>query len=571
MGSLHKESIQVIAQMRGINKLPDDIAQAIASDVEYRLREVIQDSSKFMRHSKRKTLTTDDVNNALRMKNVEPLYGFSTGEGTSFRRIPHTDLFFLEDPEVDVSHWFKTGLPRVPWAPSVAPHWLAIEGIQPRIPENPVLPAKEGPQGNYNTLQHMMKTMTSGELEGTEPPAKKARKASNTSEEGVSSKTEESSDKGVPPETTVLDGESGSDGEKGRQVKQLVKHVVSAELQKYYEKVTEAIKSTSKTSGSVEMRRIALETLATTPGVHQLLPYFCRFVVDEVAANLRSLDTLCNLMELVRALLANPHVHIELYLHQLMPAILTCLVGKRLCHKDYEDHWRLRDMAAEIVASICRSYGTAYHTLQPRITKTMLHAFLDTERPHTTHYGAIVGLTALGPHVTQLLLLEPPRSCNLVVFVRMLGPHLLSDSPVQRLEAMKCYGALLRAATTLFVRIGRILNEERLQREAQHLGVFVEEDSDEEEESADIMRWESSSPSEKSPPPENMMRKRLIESKMSDQMNVRYTELYQVFGEGLMPSIPYDVSQLFSQKPTPSHRSGYKPPELFAHASTLFL
>ncbi len=66
-----QESIQVIAQTIGISKLKEEIAQALASDVEYRIREIIQDAAKFMKHSKRTQLTTQDVNNALSQKNVE--------------------------------------------------------------------------------------------------------------------------------------------------------------------------------------------------------------------------------------------------------------------------------------------------------------------------------------------------------------------------------------------------------------------------------------------------------------------------------------------------------------------
>lgn len=72
--SLPKESIQVIAQTMGITKLKDEIAQALASDVEYRVRSIIQDAAKFMRHSKRKTLSVKDVNRALVLKNVEVLH-----------------------------------------------------------------------------------------------------------------------------------------------------------------------------------------------------------------------------------------------------------------------------------------------------------------------------------------------------------------------------------------------------------------------------------------------------------------------------------------------------------------
>lgn len=136
-----------------------------------------------------------------------------------------------------------------------------------------------------------------------------------------------------------------------------------------------------------------------------------------------------------------------------MPSILTCLVGRWLCKQPTENHWELRYEAARLtlirelyrdthhiidVATITiitviirlnwwlpfapsmrsntpsrpRSshknktltlderyakyrFGGAYQNLQPRVTKTLLHAFLDPKKPLTTHYGAIVGLSKL--------------------------------------------------------------------------------------------------------------------------------------------------------------------------------
>ena len=76
-------SIKVIAQHVGIESLADEVARALAPDVEYRLREVIQDACKFMRHSKRTELSTDDINSSLVMRRCEPLYGFPAGAGPS--------------------------------------------------------------------------------------------------------------------------------------------------------------------------------------------------------------------------------------------------------------------------------------------------------------------------------------------------------------------------------------------------------------------------------------------------------------------------------------------------------
>ena len=65
--------------------------------MEYRLREVVQDAQKFMRRSKRNKLSTEDINSALRLKRVEPLYGFfSNAEEVPFQQVPGQPELFYE-------------------------------------------------------------------------------------------------------------------------------------------------------------------------------------------------------------------------------------------------------------------------------------------------------------------------------------------------------------------------------------------------------------------------------------------------------------------------------------------
>ena len=59
--------------------------------------------------------------------------------------------------------------------------------------------------------------------------------------------------------------------------------------------------------------------------------------------------------------------------------------------------------------------GTAYTSMKPRILRTLAHAFLDPEKPLTTHYGAIVGLSALGAAVVESLVMP-----NLLFYVKSL-------------------------------------------------------------------------------------------------------------------------------------------------------
>ncbi len=138
--------------------------------------------------------------------------------------------------------------------------------------------------------------------------------------------------------------------------------------------------------------------------------------------NLRDLPLLRSLMTMAHCVLTSPHLNVEPYLHQLMPPILTCLVGKRLCSSVSDDHWALRDYAASLVALVCKRFGFAYSDLQPRITKTLVAAFLDPNKPLTTHYGAIEGLSMSVPHrsLPPLLHTTSFRSSYLVVSCRLV-------------------------------------------------------------------------------------------------------------------------------------------------------
>ncbi|XP_062198680.1 transcription initiation factor TFIID subunit 6 isoform X2 [Phragmites australis] len=386
MSIVPKETIEVIAQSVGIPSLGADASAALAPDVEYRLREIMQEAIKCMRHAKRTVLTVDDVESALTLRNVEPIYGFASGDPLRFKRaVGHKDLFYLDDREVDFKEIIEAPLPKAPLDTAVVAHWLAIEGVQPAIPENPPIDA-------------------------IVPPTENKR-------------TEHGKDEGPPVD-----------------VKLPVKHILSRELQMYFDKIAELTMSRSDTS----LFKEALVSLSKDSGLHPLVPYFSYFIADEVTRSLGDLPVLFALMRVVQSLLRNPHIHIEPYLHQLMPSMITCIVAKRLGHRLSDNHWELRDFSANLVASVCRRFGHVYHNLQNRLTKTLVHAFLDPAKSLTQHYGAVQGLSALGPSAIRLLLLP-----NLVTYMQLLEPELQLEkqkNEMKRKEAWRVYGALLCAA-----------------------------------------------------------------------------------------------------------------------------
>jgi hypothetical protein len=74
----------------------------------------------------------------------------------------------------------------------------------------------------------------------------------------------------------------------------------------------------------------ALASVAADPGLHPLVPYFCKNIADGVVQHLGNLVVLHRFLLLTRALLANPDVHLAPYLQQLLPAVVTCVVTKSL-------------------------------------------------------------------------------------------------------------------------------------------------------------------------------------------------------------------------------------------------
>lgn len=347
--------VKVYAEQLGYQAgdFDEDALTVLAQELDYNLRERIQDASKYMTHSKRHKLTVDDLNAALRDRNQPQLYGYDPMEQLVFRAVPNSDIFYVPGEEVNLTDVLQEPLPRAPLPPALTCHALAIEGIQPAIPENPVIHTDK-----VDTTQPTQLTTT------------------KTTRRDLTEEAE---------------------------VKPLVKHVLSKELALFYDTLVNDLMSLET---KPEASAAALLSLEQDAGLQQLLPYLLQFVAEGVVRHLRSSTTLLLLMRSVTALIKNPYLFIEPYLHQLMPPVLTCLVGKRLSGENEDTvHWQVRDEAASIIAALCHSYGTVYNNMVPRIAKTLLKALTDADKPLTSHYGAIMGIGALGPQAVDSLLL----------------------------------------------------------------------------------------------------------------------------------------------------------------------
>ncbi|UZJ54803.1 hypothetical protein CBS101457_004123 [Exobasidium rhododendri] len=477
------DSVQDVAESIGLPPIRESIAAALAADVEYRLRQVVQDASKFMRHGKRNQLRVSDVDRALKQRNIEPIFGFHpstlgkssvsgaypTAVGSTFRRIQTQTgpIHILADEEIDLEKVLENG-PKVALGPGVgwSAHWLAIEGVQPAVPQNPVLrtaavqPVPVNKIGSTNTP-------TTVHLHGA---------------------------------SAVLASQVGQPGQ--TVAKPLIKHVLSRELQLYFERLTTAImdppreaevdaaksngrgdggdlndvdeedkdvdgdvsmagdqshsrameevEAMAKRSSGNTVRDAALASLRGDSGLHQLVPYLIQWVGEKVQNGLRDEKMLEVMLHTINAIVTNPFLGIELYLHQLLPFVISILLTSSLGTSASTLTYVLRTRAGSLLSYIIAKYDSTYPTLRPRLVRTILISLdagcedttqeeeqrdprdisslspFDTETAETgpresssTKLGALIGLRRIGTSAIRVLLMQQQKdqlhvpSCHL--------------------------------------------------------------------------------------------------------------------------------------------------------------
>jgi len=184
----------------------------------------------------------------------------------------------------------------------------------------------------------------------------------------------------------------------------------------------------------------ALSSLIQDSGLQELAPFMINYVTKNLYKHVGNPEHCRTLIRMAQALLVNPHIHLELYLHQLLPAILTMVVAQRLSSKSFDNHWILRYEAALCLVQTCNLFGEDYATLTARVLKTLSDA-IGPDKSLSTRYGGLVAITFFGP-----------KAINAFVLPLVLDYWKQSETALakannleQRMEIQMCEQATLNA------------------------------------------------------------------------------------------------------------------------------
>ncbi|GAA6100848.1 TAF6-like RNA polymerase II p300/CBP-associated factor-associated factor 65 kDa subunit 6L isoform X1 [Tachysurus ichikawai] len=217
---------------------------------------------------------------------------------------------------------------------------------------------------------------------------------------------------------------------------------LSDDLLKYYQQITRAILGEDP-----HLMKVALMDLQSNSKIAALLPYFV-YVISGVKSVSHDLDQLNRLLHMVKSLVQNPYLYLGSYVRSLVSSVMYCILEPLAASiNPLNDHWTLRDYAALLLSHIFWTHGDLVSGLYRQILLSLQKVLSDPVRPLCSHYGAVVGLHALGWKAVERVLYPhlPAYWANLQA---VLDDYSVSNAQVKA-DGHKVYGAILVAVERL--------------------------------------------------------------------------------------------------------------------------
>jgi transcription initiation factor TFIID subunit 6 len=257
-----------MAQAKDGSTMQATAKSTLSSLVQEHLSSLVSEAACVQRHSKRaryhendrgddgilrRRIHADDINLALQWRGSEKLYATGVvvppgpGENPSTRPV---DLNAYSKSENQLPPPSELGL---------TAHWLAVDGIQPQIVQNPIS------RRTRSTVHYVQE-----------------------------------------------DDEDTTSPDRPVSIRQLLPRLLSEELQLYFSRVTIAVERGGATSATRLQQDASLKSVARDTGLQELVPFFCRYIASQIFQHIGHVEHCRTLIRLTRSLLMNPYLHLEL-------------------------------------------------------------------------------------------------------------------------------------------------------------------------------------------------------------------------------------------------------------------
>ncbi|VDP30147.1 unnamed protein product [Schistosoma margrebowiei] len=398
------------AEMCGVSNLSQSAANLLQKHLNQIARLLIHEVLRVMEQSRRGVPQASDIDLASVLIGLEASFhnnyfiikfspfGTTTANflpirtgGRTASSGPGGKVFFIRpDKEIDVKALLLREPAGVVYDVSLVAHWLSVNGKQPTSPQNP-------PPDFLARMALLNNSFGSHNKQNK-------RSISHKKDDDINSSVEKHPKIGIHNSNRdKLDLLSASHPRKVLAVSvERRSHEISQEVMIYFRELTEACVGANETR-----RHEALDNATLDPGLQPILPHLMTFITEGVRINVtnHNLAILIYLMRLVKALIDNPHISLEPYLHLLVPTVITCVLNRQLCAKPITDnHWALRDFAAKQLVTLCNRHNTSSNELYGRVTRELSRALCSSAiHSMNTLYGIIVALAEFGAQCLRMM------------------------------------------------------------------------------------------------------------------------------------------------------------------------
>lgn len=366
-------------------------------EIEHKLKQILnvlsltQQSKKFMRVSKRKTLKSDDINNSLRLLNfnviqlTQPVIGYDAYANLEYEKIENVNgLWRQKQIIVDIEDYISKPIVSCPMSIFPHFHWLVLEGKRPNITENFIKePSSERFRIDNPIEAQQTIELNDDQIEDIGTPNMSNRRHYRLNSINTLNNFNQNSNENKPERHGV---------------QQAIIHNISKELQIFLDnfelRFRKEIKFSSKPysirSVTKEMQ-ISLNIIKSEPGVVELLPYIIEFLMRSMS-NKQFLNEPKVLMIVIRTLqgiLDSPYFNLDPYLHQIVTIVLSIILS-------YNDKFifdvviAIKEQAIKVMQVIFLRYEIKYPKFVSQLLNLLRsHIIPNKDLKLMTVYGAI--------------------------------------------------------------------------------------------------------------------------------------------------------------------------------------